>query len=150
MELTTEIKRCIQESILCWLATSSTKNEPNVSPKEIFHHFGKNKIIIANIASPQTVQNILQNKRVCLSFINILIQKGFQLKGTARIIQKKEMEFIQMEKVLTKMTAGHFPFASIIEISVEKVKPIIAPSYMFYPETTEKELVKNARVTYGL
>lgn len=150
MELNKEIKDYINRSVLCWLATTSTENVPNVSPKEIFNHFGTDKIIIANIASPQTVRNIRQNENVCVSFIDILVQKGFQLKGTARIIKKTGTDFLEMEKILTEMTGGNFPFATITEIKVKHVKPIIAPKYILYPETTEKEQIESAKRLYGI
>ncbi|WP_273565460.1 pyridoxamine 5'-phosphate oxidase family protein [Maribacter halichondriae] len=145
MKLTTEIKEYINRSVLCWLASVSTENVPNVSPKEIFNYYGTDKIIIANIASPQTIRNIRQNENVCLSFIDILVQKGFQLKGKARIIGKTDSEFLEMEKILTEMTGGNFPFATITEITLVQVKPIIAPKYMFYPETTEAEQIESAK-----
>lgn len=150
MELTTEIKESINKSVLCWLATISTENIPNVSPKEIFNYYGTDKIIVANIASPQTVRNIKHNKNVCISFIDILIQKGFQLKGKARIIEKTNSDFLQMEKVLTEMTGGDFPFSTITEITVEQAKSIIAPKYILYPETTEKEQIESAKKAYGI
>jgi len=150
MELTTEIKKYIDHSVLCWLATVSAENIPNVSPKEIFNYYEKDKIIVANIASPQTVRNIKQNENVCISFIDILVQKGFQLKGKAKIIQKNDSEFSEMEKVLTKMTGGKFPFSTITKINIEEAKPIIAPKYMLNPETTEKEQIENAKKVYGI
>lgn len=149
MELTTEVRECINRCVLCWLATASADNVPNVSPKEIFSHYGAGQIIIANIASPQTVRNIRQNEHVCVSFIDILVQKGFQVKGTARIVEKTDSAFAEMEKVLTEMTGGNFPFATITAISVRQVKPIIAPRYLLYPETTETEQVENAKRRYG-
>ena len=150
MELTEEIKEYIDRSVLCWLATVSAENMPNVSPKEIFNHYGANKIIIANIASPQTVKNIKQNPNVCVSFIDVLVQKGFQVKGKARIIGKRDSSFIEMEKMLTKMTGGNFPFATITEITMEQVKPIIAPKYMLFPGTTEKDQIASAKKLYGI
>ena len=96
MKLTTETKEYINRSILCWLATVSTENVPNVSPKEIFNYYGTDKIIVANIVSPQTVRNIKQNENVCVSFIDILVQKGFQIKGLAKIIKKTDSEFPQL------------------------------------------------------
>ncbi len=149
MELNTEIRESINKSILCWLATVSIENIPNVSPKEIFNYYRKDRIIIANIASPQTIRNIKQNENVCISFIDILVQKGFQLKGKARIIEKSNSHFLEMEKILTKMTGGNFPFSTITEITVEQVKPIVAPKYIFYPETTEKEQIQSAKEAYG-
>jgi len=149
MELNTKIKNCMDKSVLCWLATVSTENVPNVSPKEIFNHFGSNKLIIANIASPQTVKNIKQNENVCVSFVDVLVQKGFQLKGKAKIIGKTDSEFSEMKKILCEMTGGKFPFATVTEITVEQVKPIIAPKYVLYPETTEEEQIESARILYG-
>ncbi len=150
MKLTEEIKKYIEKSVLCWLATSSNDNIPNVSPKEVFIHHGTSNIIIANIASPQTVQNIKQNKNVCISFIDVLIQKGFQIKGNAEIIGEIDPEFSQMEKALTTLTHDKFPFATITKIEIQQVKPIIAPKYLLYPETTEKEQIESAKKTYGL
>lgn len=150
MELTEKIKESINKSVLCWLATVSTENVPNVSPKEIFNYYGTDKIIVANIASPQTVLNIKQNENICISFVDILVQKGFQIKGKAKIIEKTDLEFAEMEKVLTKMTEGKFPFTTITKITIGQVKPIIAPKYVLYPETTEKEQIESAKKTYGI
>ena len=150
MELTEKIKESINKSVLCWLATVSTENVPNVSPKEIFNYYGTDKIIVANIASPQTVLNIKQNENICISFIDILVQKGFQIKGKAEIIEKTDLEFAEMEEVLTKITAGKFPFATITKITIGQVKPIIAPKYVLYPETMEKEQIESAKKTYGI
>jgi predicted pyridoxine 5'-phosphate oxidase superfamily flavin-nucleotide-binding protein len=105
---------------------------------------------VANIASPQTVLNIKHSKNVCISFIDILLQKGFQLKGKARIIEKTKSYFLQMKKVLTEMTGGNLPFSTITEITLEQVKSIIAPKYILYPETTEKEQIESAKNIYGI
>ena len=150
IELTKEIKESIDKSVLCWLATVSAENIPNVSPKEIFNYFGTDKVIIANIASPQTVCNIKINKNVCISFIDILLQKGFQIKGKAEIIDETDTEFLAMEKILSKMTEGKFPFKSISKITIGQVKRIIAPKYILYPETKEIEQIENAKKVYGI
>lgn len=150
MQLNKEIKASIDKSVLCWLATVSNENVPNVSPKEIFNYYKNNKIIIANIASPQTVKNIKQNQNVCVSFIDILVQKGFQIKGKAQLVGKTNPEFSEMKELLTKMTHGKFPFASITEITVEQIKPIIAPKYILYPETTEEAQIESAKKRYKI
>jgi len=150
MILIEEIKKYIDQSVLCWLATVSDDLMPNVSPKEVFKVFGNNKIIIANIASPQTLKNIKANENVCVSFIDVLVQKGYQLKGKARIVNRNDPSFQEMETVLLKLTEGNFPFATITEITIEKSKPIVAPKYILYPNTTEKEQIESAKKVYGL
>ncbi|MFD2725718.1 pyridoxamine 5'-phosphate oxidase family protein [Hyunsoonleella rubra] len=144
-----DIKKYIHQSVLCWLATSSEDNIPNVSPKEIFAYFG-DAIIIANIASPQSVRNIKQNPNICVSFIDILVQKGFQLKGEATILTKLDDDFSAMEAELLKLTEGKFPFSEIIKVDINSSKPIIAPKYLLYPETTEAEQIESAKCAYGV
>ena len=149
MKLTVEVKDYITRSVLCWLATVSDTGIPNVSPKEIFNYYGTDTIIVANIASPQTVKNVKQNSNVCISFIDIFIQKGFQIKGTAQIIDQDKSVFVEMEKILLEMTDGRFPFSSITAIKIEKVKQIVAPKYILYPKTTEREQIESAKHAYN-
>lgn len=150
MELTQTHKAYIDKCVLCWLATASQTGEPNVSPKEIFTHFGPDAIIIANIASPQTVRNIRNNPQACASFIDILIQKGFQMKGKAEIIGKDHPDFAKMHEALSGLASDQFPFGTVTRLTVEKIKPIVAPRYVLYPDTTEEAQVERARKTYGL
>ncbi len=148
--LDSKIIKYINKSVLCWLATSSKENVPNVSPKEVFTHYNFEYIVIANIASPHTVKNILENNQVCISFIDVLVQKGFQLKGKAEIISNSDTSFTELSAPLLQITRGKFPFNTITKINIEQVKEIIAPKYILYPETTEEEQIKSAKKLYGL
>ncbi len=151
MTLTTDIKKYIDQSVLCWLATVSSELQPNVSPKEIFTAYGEEHILIANIASPQSVRNMKQNPKVCISFIDILVQKGYQLKGMVSIVDKTHPEFEVLEPILLELTGGKFPFATITKIAIESAKPILAPRYLLFPEsTTEASQIESARKAYGL
>jgi len=148
--LTQQIKESIDKSVLCWLATANINGAPNVSPKEIFTYHDDHYVIIANIASPQSIDNIKHNTQVCISFIDILIQRGWQLKGTAELIERGEPTFELFESPLLKMTKGKFPFSTIIKMKVHETKPIWAPSYIFYPETTQQEQIEKALKSYSL
>lgn len=148
--LSESIINSIDRSVLCWLATVSSDGVPNVSPKEVFAQYNSEVIIIANIASPQTVKNIHANESVCISFIDILVQKGYQLKGKARIIKKEDLEYSAYESELLKITEGKYPFSTITQITVNSSKEIIAPRYILYPDTTEEMQIQSAKKTYGL
>jgi len=147
--LTEEVKQYVDKSVLCWLATTSLDHMPNVSPKEAFTYYGDSHIIVANIASPQTVENIRQNDSVCISFIDVFVQKGYQLKGKATILEEGDVDFEKRKKCLQKLIGDEFPFSSIIDIKVERVKPIIAPKYFLYSETTEQDQIKSAIKMYS-
>lgn len=150
MEFTPDVLQSIDKSVLCWLATVSTDNAPNVSPKEVFKAWENNQLIIANIASPQSVRNIKANPAVCVSMIDIFIQKGYKLQGKAGIVTPKMDNFEGMEAALLEITKGQFPFRSIIQIRVDKISPIIAPSYFLFPEISEQDQIENAKKTYGI
>lgn len=150
MELTKDITKYIDQSVLCWLATSSRDNIPNVSPKEIFTNYGDEHLIVANIASPQSVKNIKQNPNVCVSFIDILVQKGYQLKGKAEIIDSSFEDYAEMESLLKAMTGDKFPFPTITKIKIESGKKIVAPSYLLFPDTKEEDQIAGAKTRYGL
>jgi len=148
--LTEDIKKSIDKSVLCWLATSNQAGEPNVSPKEIFIAYDDSTLLVANIASPNSARNIKANPHVCVSFVDIFVQKGYQLKGKAKIIDTTDSSYHEKRQLLTDAFTDKFPIPSIIEIKITTAHPIIAPSYRFYPETTEESQVEDAMKTYGV
>ncbi len=148
--LTNEVKKYIRKSVLCWLATSDKDNMPNVSPKEMFTFADDNTLIVANIASPNTIQNIDFNPNVCISFLDIFIQKGYKIKGIARIIEKSHETFAEKVTLLTALFGDTFPIKSIIEIEIKSVEKIVAPSYFLFAATTEENQIKNAMITYNV
>lgn len=148
--LTKDVYSSINESTLCWLATVDKDGLPNVSPKEMFSPLGENNLIIANIASPGSVSNISSNPNVCVSFVHIFKQKGFKLAGTAKIITKDDLKFDELTDKLSSLGCTKFEIKSVINIKVNKVSPIIAPSYWAFPNTTESSLINQAMNTYGV
>lgn len=147
--LTPDLKQAIDQAVLCWLATSSTDHEPNVSPKEMFTHLDDETLLIAHIASPNSVRNIVQNPKVCVSFVDVFTQKGFKLKGEAKLIAKNEPDFAAKAKRLTDLFSDKFPIQTLIEIHVSSVNRILAPSYVLFPKTTtEQSQIAGAMRTY--
>ena len=148
--LTDEIRQSVDESVLCWLATCGADASPNVSPKEIFLAYGEDEIIIANIASPKSVKNIRVNPQVCVSFVHVFKQKGFKLKGKASYLQKGDSGYEPRFERIFSITGDAFPVKGIIAIKVEKAAKILAPSYLFFPDTTEAAQIEAAHQTYGV
>ncbi|MCP9770152.1 pyridoxamine 5'-phosphate oxidase family protein [Lacihabitans sp. LS3-19] len=146
--LSKENQTLLKDCVLLWLATTDSQNQPNVSPKEMFLIWDENTIIVANIASPQTVKNIKTNPKICLSAINIFTQKGLKINGSAEIYTKENEDFTEMESRIIEKYSEKFSFKEIIVISIEKVVPILAPSYQFFKETTEETQIKSAFETY--
>lgn len=146
--INSEVKKYIDKSILCWLATCNIQNEPNVSPKELFTYQDDTTLLIANLASPNSINNIKENPNVCVSFVDVFVQKGFKIKGHAKLIDRNEENFKAKAKPLTDLFTDKFPIKTVIEIKVTQVNMIQAPSYFLYPDTTEKSQIENAMIAY--
>jgi len=147
--LTPDIKKYIDQSVLCWLATVSKDGIPNVSPKEIFTFLDDEHIGIAHIASPNSLRNIKVNPNVCVSFVDVFVQKGYKLIGQAEIIKKTAPEFPEQAAPILEMAGDAFPVQALLKIKVLKTALILAPSYTMYPEkTTEKAQIQGALKTY--
>lgn len=148
--LTEDIKKSINESVLCWLATSSKEGEPNCSPKEAFTYRGDYQLVIADIASPESVNNIRSNSSVCVSFVHVFKQRGFKLKGKAKYISESDDEYPDLFELLEPIVGRVFPVKGIILVTVESCKPIVAPAYYMVDGTTEASQIESAKRTYGV
>ncbi len=145
---TPEVLRYIDSSVLCWLATVDPDGMPNVSPKEVFCAHGDSELLIANIASPQSVRNLRKNPNACVSFVDVFVQKGFKLKGAGTVVQRGHPRFEEFESPLAEMTKGVFPILSIICVQVLIAFPIVAPSYRIVSGTTEESQAAAAQAVY--
>ncbi|MFM7507876.1 MAG: pyridoxamine 5'-phosphate oxidase family protein [Rubrivivax sp.] len=149
--LSAQVQEAAKRSVLCWLATVDTSGQPNVSPKEVFTVFDSTHLVVANIASPTTVRNVRLNNRVCVSFIDVFVQKGFKVNGIARNIGKHEPGFSHWAAQLEVMAGPRFPIHSVLVIEATAVEPIVAPSYRLHAaETSEQTQVASAMRTYGV
>jgi predicted pyridoxine 5'-phosphate oxidase superfamily flavin-nucleotide-binding protein len=106
--LTDAIRTSIADSVLCWLATVDADGQPNVSPKEIFCVHGTDTLLIADIASPVSVRNILVNPKVCVSFVDVFRQHGWKLSGSACLIERTDPVFSVTGAELLAMAGSDF------------------------------------------
>ena len=146
-----ELLNSASQSVLCWFATVNADGQPNVSPKEIFAVFDSEHLVIANIASPISARNIEVNPQVCVSFIDVFVQKGFKVTGTARNVLRQDAEFARWAAPLEVKAGPRFQIHSVMVIRAKSFSAILAPSYRIYPaETTEQAQVASAMRAYGV
>lgn len=149
--LTTQVTELANRSVLCWLATVDATGQPNVSPKEIYAVLDSEHLVIANIASPASARNIESHALVCVSFIDIFVQKGFKVAGVARNVGAGESDFAFWSAPLALKAGPRFKIQSVFVIKATSCEPIVAPSYRLYPkEATEESQVAAAMRTYGV
>jgi uncharacterized protein len=146
-----EMLQRARDSVLCWLATVDDQGQPNVSPKEIYLLQPPDMLLVAHIASPTTVRNLRQNPRVCASFIDVFVQKGWKVQGRAVLLRPGEPGFDAAHAALAALAGPAFPIHAVIAVRAEAVEPIVAPSYRLHPHTTtEASQVASAMRRYGV
>jgi predicted pyridoxine 5'-phosphate oxidase superfamily flavin-nucleotide-binding protein len=149
--LSDEVLAYIDRSVLCWLATVDATGAPNVSPKQLFAASDRQTLVIAALASPGTVDNLARSPQVCVSFIEVFIQKGFKLRGTAEVFALGSAPYEQLVGPLRAMTQGQFLIPAVIAVRVSAVEPIVAPGYSLKPGATEDSQIAEAmRDYYGV
>jgi predicted pyridoxine 5'-phosphate oxidase superfamily flavin-nucleotide-binding protein len=149
MDIFDRLRNTIETAVLCWLATVDAHGQPNVSPKEIFC-MGQdpNEILVAEIASPITKRNIAQNPKVCISAIDVFVQKGIKAYGTATLVTPADADFATVVQPLVRKAGPAFTIRAVIRIAVNRVAPIVATSYSIFPERTEAEQRRRAFEAY--
>jgi hypothetical protein len=96
------------------------------------------------------VHNIQLNPKVCVSFVDIFVQKGAQVYGQARVVSPDDPEFEELQAPLKELAGPKFPIRAVIYVDVETVKEIVAPRYRLFPGTTEEDQIRSAEQTYGV
>jgi predicted pyridoxine 5'-phosphate oxidase superfamily flavin-nucleotide-binding protein len=149
--LTSDVQRAAERSVLCWLATVDTAGQPNVTPKELFAVFDEAHVVIANIASPGSAANVAVNPKVCVSFVDVFVQKGFKVLGVATDVAPAEPRFERWVAPLRALAGDRYPIRSVFVVRATAVHAIVAPSYWLFPdETTEASQVRDALRAYGV
>ncbi len=149
--LTPQVREAAERSVLCWLATVDAEGQPRVSPKEIFTVFDERHLVIANLASPASAANLRCHDKVCVSFVDVFVQKGFKVLGTAVDVPPEAPDFSRWAAPLLERIGTRFELRSVFVVHARSVEPILAPSYLFFPqETTEAAQRASAMRAYGV
>ena len=88
---------------------------------------------------------------VCVSFIDVFVQKGFKVIGSASNVQRNDKDFPFWSAPLESKAGPRFTIHSVIVVRASAIEPILAPSYRLYAsETTEQAQVASAMRAYGV
>lgn len=148
--LTTDAIEVFEKAVLCWLATADESGNPSVSPKEIFAVRDTGELLIADIASPRSVRNIRARSSVCVTAIDVFEQRGYQVYGSARVIEGATPDFESVSAPLRGIAGPNFPIRSVIQVRVEEIARVLAPSLWMYPDVPSAERRAGALRSYGV
>ena len=119
-------------------------------PQQHFVAHGDSELLIADIASQQSINNIAVNPQVSVAFINIFTQKGYKINGTAKLISSADESFERLALPLLAEIKGRFPLLHLIQIQVAQVEAIVAPAYQFGEDVSEESQINEAMEAYHI
>jgi len=125
--ITEEIKNFLNLQKLGYVATVSSDGKPNISPKGTIIGWSSETLAFADIRSPDTMKNLIDNPNVEINVIDPLLRKGYLFQGNARILQ---------DGTLYREILNHYrqngiksPINSIILVDVSCISDVISPLY---------------------
>jgi len=137
-KLTEAMKKFVADQRLGFLATVSPDGLPNLSPKGLTFIHDEARIVIGEIRSPGTINNLHFQPVAELNVVDQFSRKGFRFSGFC-VIYSKGSEFEQFERFLQSKGAQS-TIRSVIVMTVDRVLPILSPVYdRDIPETDVRD-----------
>ena len=126
-QITPEIKDYLNRLKLGFVATVSSDNTPNVSPKGTIIAWDDENLVFADIKSPQTMQNLENNPAVEINVIDPLLRKGFRFKGMATILRSGD----EFSKIVShyKENGIKSEILAVVKIKLDTIKEVTSPLY---------------------
>ncbi|MGY5148116.1 MAG: pyridoxamine 5'-phosphate oxidase family protein [Candidatus Nitrosopumilus sp. bin_7KS] len=125
--ITKEIKDFLNLQKLGYVATVSSDGKPNISPKGTIIGWSSETLAFADIRSPDTMKNLIDNPNVEINVIDPLLRKGYLFQGLARLIKNGEL----YRDILNhyRQNGIKSPINSIVLVDVSYVSEVISPLY---------------------
>jgi uncharacterized protein len=117
--LSEEAKALIQDTHPGFIATASAAGKPNVSLKGSLRVLDDEHIVFADIHSPNTIANLLENPQVAAMVFEPSTRHGCRVWGTAVILSSGELfDKTNAELASRNMKANHLVVVTVEEFIV--------------------------------
>ena len=122
--ITKEIKDFLNLQKLGYVATVSSDGKPNISPKGTIIGWSSETLAFADIRSPDTMKNLIDNPDVEINVIDPLLRKGYLFQGKARILQDGAL----YQEILNhyRQNGIKSPINSIVRVDVSCISDVSA------------------------
>ena len=131
-----KIKDFVNFQKLGFVATVNSDNTPNLSPKGTVRVWDDENLIFADINSPQTMENLINNSSVEINVVDPIKRKGFRFKGNAKMISDSDLHDQIVDYYKKNGTKNKI--SSVVMVKIDQVDEVVSPLY--YLGISEKEI----------
>jgi predicted pyridoxine 5'-phosphate oxidase superfamily flavin-nucleotide-binding protein len=126
--LTDDMKRVIREQSLGFVATVCPDGTPNLSPKGTMAVWDDDTLIFADLASPSTIANLLDNPAVEVNVVDPLRRKGYRFKGRASVHHTGPL-FNQAVRFFEEHGVDASRIHAVVAVHVRRAVGVLSPAY---------------------
>jgi predicted pyridoxine 5'-phosphate oxidase superfamily flavin-nucleotide-binding protein len=125
--LTNDIKDFVRKQKLGFIATVCPDGTPNLSPKGTTNVWDDDHLIFADIYSPGTIANLLENPSIEINVVDTFIRKGYRFKGYAKV--HSDGPLFEDAVSLYKKSGATYSIKNIVLVKIERIRPLLSPVY---------------------
>jgi predicted pyridoxine 5'-phosphate oxidase superfamily flavin-nucleotide-binding protein len=142
--LTEEMRSLIAREGLSFVATIRPDGSPNLSPKGSTIALDEDHLAFADVESPRTIRNLVENPAIEINVVDPFVRKGFRFRGTAKVLRSGSQywEIVERFKSAGADVRG---IRAVVVVAVAYAAPIAAP---IYTRGAEEEGVVNHWTEY--
>lgn len=134
------MKLIVAQSMLCFVATVNEDGTPNLSPKSSLRVYDDNHLLFANMASPNTINNLDRNPSTEINCVDVFSRRGYRFKGTASIHSGKDPIFLALKSDVAVEHGDSIPVYNGCLVKILSATPLLSPAYTFVEGVTEEKL----------
>ncbi|MPW23141.1 pyridoxamine 5'-phosphate oxidase family protein [Paraburkholderia sp. CNPSo 3157] len=147
--LTTDMLDVIQRAILSFVATVNEDGSPNLSPKASL--VARNDtLFFADIASPQTVENLRRNPAISINVVDVFARRGYRFNGAASVLAAGDPARASVAEWVWRTNGSDYPVNHVVRIDVSEALPLLSPAYRFGGAASEDALRETYMAKYGV
>lgn len=136
--LSESIQNFVAQQRLGFLATVCPDGTPNLSPKGLTFVYSDEAIVMGEVRSPNSIENLLAQPIAELNVVDRNKRRGFRFKGRCEVYRAGE-DFDRFVAFLREKGAQS-EINSIIVMRVDRLQPLISPAYDDGTSEAELEL----------
>lgn len=126
-KLSKEIKSFATKQRLGFMATVCPDGSPNLSPKGLTFVYDEKRIVVGEIRSPRTIENLIANPIAEINIVDRNNRKGFRFKGKCEV-HTSGLEYDRFVTFLRGQGAQS-EINSVIVMRVDRVRELLSPIY---------------------
>jgi predicted pyridoxine 5'-phosphate oxidase superfamily flavin-nucleotide-binding protein len=131
------MRAVVQVAHLCFAATVTPDQRPNLSPKGTIRVWGDEHLFFLDIASPNTRANLAVNPWIELNVVDQLSRRGYRFLGRATYHREGAIYDEAVQRVFAE-EGQTYSVTGVVLVKVERAEPLVSPGY--WHVATEREM----------